>query len=280
MVRTTGALLAKAALYAALALMVSSVAITSSAQAAPRPSVKWAFTSSNVDAQAPISATYQTSGIRSGSVLTFERQFGTAKVWKAVANFHVASGASTAVNLPADPLGAYMYRVVAVTGRKVVAQTAVRALFAYGNVSLLTICQKSTSGNARCSPGSVQLTNSIIYNYQVSTYANANTSPGQTVITFPVTSCRSASLTIVVGRTANDNGPFPGSSATIQIAQSASDPQLITVPDTTQQAFNFNLDGGPFDVDDWFTTNGNYYDDHEYVYLSGNFSCYTLNGLR
>lgn len=275
--RSNGVLRVNAALFATLALVVPSIAITSTAQAASPPTVKWAFTLSNVDANAPIAATYQTTGIRPGSRLTFERQFGTARVWKAVANFRIASGASTTVNLPADPMGAFKYRVLAVTGRKVVAHSAVRTLFAYGSVSLLTICQKATNTSYGCSPGSVQLHNSVLYNYQIYTEVDQKTSPGQTTITFPATSCRSASLNIVVGRSATDNGPFPGSSATIQIAQSASDPQLITVSDTTQQVFNFNLDGGPFDVDAWFTTNGS--NGYESAYLSGTFSCYTTNGL-
>jgi hypothetical protein len=258
-------------------LAVTGVAIPSSAQAATRGTVAWSFTTSKVSAGTGIGVTYQPSGIQPGSLLTFERQFGTAKVWKAVANFHVSSSSSSTATLPGDPLGAYEYRVQVTTGHRITALTHDRPLYSYGSVTLLTLCNEGSDRSMNCSPGTVQLSNSTLYNYQASDSVDPDASPGQTDFAFGATSCRSGSLDIVVGFPSDQDPAFPGSSVTTQVAQSASDPQLITVPDSSQQTFDFNLDGGPFDLDSWYTTNGQ--DNWENIYVSGTFNCYTLNGL-
>ncbi|MGB8197065.1 MAG: hypothetical protein WCF25_08680 [Acidimicrobiales bacterium] len=124
----------------------------------------------------------------------------------------------------------------------------------------------------------MQLNNSMIYTYQFWNEVFATASPGGTNLTFPPTSCRSAALSVIVGWPAGSSygGVLPGASITIQVAQTASDPQLITVPDTSEQHFDFNLDGGPFDIDSWFTTDGQ--DNADQYYLTGSFDCYTPNG--
>jgi hypothetical protein len=224
-----------------------------------------------VDAAAPVGATYAVQGVRAGSSLTFEREFGTAHVWKSVATFKL--GASTAtVNLPGDPVGAYVYKLRVSTGNRIDFYSATRRLFSYGSVTLSTLCPGNTNGG--CNSGSVQLQNSTIYSYEnvANTYSKA--SPGSLVMSFPNTSCRSGSLTIETGWT---NGLDPNDSSYVQITQSASDPQITSLPDTSQTVFKFNLDGGPFDVDNWHSGGTNA---EVVIYYSGTFNCYTLNGLR
>lgn len=259
-------------------LTLTIVEIQVPAQASVRGSIIWSFATGKVDAGAGISVTFQSSGLRSGSLLTFERQFGTAKSWRAVAHFHVSSNSSSTATLPGDPLGAYEYRVKVTTGRSVIVLTHDRPLYVFGTVTLQTICDAGSSqDNLSCSPGSVQLSNSTLYNYQVSGEVTNTTSPGQTEFEFGNTSCQSGSLAVAVGHPSSEGGPFgTGSTATLQIAQSASDPQLVTIPDTSEQQFNFKLDGGPFDIDSWFAPAGN--NNFEDFYASGTFSCYTLNG--
>lgn len=207
--------------------------------------------------------------------MVFERQFGSAKAWKSVAKFRVVGPGSVTASLPSDPIGSYLYKALVQTNGKSILQTSSRGLDSYGDVSLSTICSQMSSGEGACAVGSVQLQNSIIYNYQFTTYTSSQASPGTTELSFPATSCKSGSLTITVGEA---DGLEPGESATIQIAQSASDPQLITIPDTSQQVFDFNLDGGPFIIDDWYTP-GTQDDGYERLSYSGEFNCYTLNGL-
>jgi len=239
-----------------------------------RATATWAFTSVKVNAGTPISVSYRVSGVRAGSLLTFEREFGTAKVWKPVAKFKLVAPGDATVSLPSDPIGSYLYKLRVTTGRKVVRLTSSHPLYSYGDVSFLTICNGATGGNGvNCGSGSVQLQNSTIYNYQDQTNTYASAAPGTNEISFPNTSCRSGSLTIETGYS---NATQPGDVSTVQIAQSASDPQLTSLPDTSQTVFNFNLDGGPFVLDDWSNDSNN----GEVLYYSGTFNCYTLNGLR
>lgn len=261
--------------FAAL-LMFSTALVPTSAQAASRGSVSWSFTSDKVEAGSAIDVTYKPFAVRPASVLTFQRQFGTAKVWRVITTIHLASDASATAKLPSAPQGGYEYRAEVTAGRKILVITHDHPLYSYGPVTLLTICNQSTNRAIDCGPGTVQLANSTLYNYQASGSVDPDTSPGQTDFAFGATSCQSGSLNVVVGFDTEHGGAFPGASATVQIAQSASDPQLLTVPDTSQQTFKFNLDGGPFDLDSWFTTNGQ--NGWENIYLSGTFSCYTLNG--
>ena len=178
--------------------------------------------------------------------------------------------------LPSDPIGAFAYKVVVKSGKKILLQSSDQVLYSYGVVSLAVICNEAPGGNGDCRSGSVQLQNSFIYNYELSHYPESYAPPGAEVISFPNTSCQSGSLTIEVG---SSGATHPGGSATIQIAQSASDPQTITINDTSQQAFNFTLDHGPFIIDDWLTLGSNDYET-EGVWYSGTFDCYTANGLR
>lgn len=251
------------------------ISLSSQASAGTRPSFGWSFATPSVSVGAFPSATYQESGIKPGSLLVFERQFGSAKVWKPVATFASSPGGSS-VNLPSDPIGAYAYRVIVKTGNKVLLQTSDHELYSYGPVSLAVICNEANGGNGQCRSGSVQLQNSFIYTYVFASSPRQGSPPGADELSFPNTSCRSGSLTITVGFS---NFTQPGGSATIQIAQSASDPQTLTIADTSQQVFNFNLDHGPFIIDDWYT-NGSSNVDGEQVWYSGNFDCYTPTGLR
>jgi hypothetical protein len=239
-------------------------------------SLTWEFTSIHVDASSPVGVTYASTGVRPGSLLVFQRQFGSAKVWKSVAKFTIGGSRTVTTSLPSDPIGSYLYRGVIEVHGKTVMQTPDRFLYSYGAVPLSTICSEMSSGDGGCSVGSVQLQNSIIYNYEFSDYTESQASPGDDELSFPATSCDSGSLTITVGLIDNTN---PGGSATVQIAQSASDPQIVTIPDTSQQLFNFNLDGGPFIIDDWYTPGSNN-NSYERLFYSGTFDCYTLNGLK
>lgn len=239
----------------------------SSADAASHGSVTWSFTQSRISASTPVQVTYTATGVRPGSSISFERQFGTAHVWKAIATFKLSS-AATSVNLPAVQVGAYLYKARVTTGRKVDYYAASHWLYSYGSVTLTTLC---TSG---CSSGSVQLQNSMIYNYEFQSQTSEKASPGQTAASFPNNSCRSGVLTIETGFSSNLD---PGDTTYVQITQSASDPQITSLTDTSQTTFDFKLDGGPFDVDEWHSGGTDYYAN---VYYSGVFNCYTLNGLR
>ena len=247
----------------------------------PQVRASFSFTVVKVDSGTQINASYQVLGARVGSQLIFEREFGSKKVWKPVARFRLTRLRSANVSLPGDSIGAYLYRAQVLTHGKVVAQTPNRSLFSYGSVSLLTICSGASDGNGlNCGTNSVQLQNSILYNYEDWTQSSSTAAPGTSELKFPNTSCRTGSLTIESGYSDTTN---PGEVSTVQIAQSASDPQLINIPDTSQAVFNFNLDGGPFVIDDWYTGGqppdlGNNFSVD--LYYSGTFSCYTLNGLR
>ena len=239
------------------------------------------FTTDNVNAGSPISASFQVSGVRPGSQLIFEREFGLQRTWKPVARFHLTTSHNSNLSLPSDPIGDYLYRLQVVTRGKVVDQTPNRSLFSYGNVSFATICSGASGGSGvNCGTNSVQLQNSIVYNYEDWTNTYSTAAPGSNELSFPRTSCRSGSLTIETGYADTTN---PGEVSTVQIAQSASDPQLVNVPDTSQAILNFNLDGGPFVIDDWYTGGDGgigFGADWVALYYSGTFSCYTLNGLR
>jgi hypothetical protein len=264
-------------LIASASLLVCALTFSStlgsSAEAASNGSVTWRFTQSRISASTPVRVTFTATDVRPGSFISFERQFGTAHVWKAVDTFplgHVA----TSVNLPAVQVGAYLYKARVTTGRKVDYFSAPHWLYAYGSVSLTTLCVANTLSGGGCGDGSVQLQNSRIYTYEFESLTGQKASPGGTALSFPNTSCRSGILTIETGFTSNLD---PGDTTYVQITQSASDPQIASLPDTSQTTFSFNLDGGPFDVDEWHSGGQ---DQTAWVYYSGVFNCYTLNGLR
>jgi hypothetical protein len=227
-----------------------------------------------VNADTPIGVSYQVSGIRTGSLISFEREFGTAKVWKAVARYKFQGSTSESVNLPGDAIGKYLYRLRVTNGRKVVFQSTPHPLYSYGSISYLTICNQATGGSPNCGTNTVQLQNSTLYNYESITDTYLSAPPGTSSLAFPNTSCRSGSLTIETGYTWETN---PGEVTSVQITQSASDPQIATLPDTSQIVFNFKLDGGPFDLDEWYLGG---IENPVAVYYSGTLNCYTLNGLR
>jgi hypothetical protein len=262
-------------LFASALTLVSTLAFTggvgSNAGAASHGSLSWNFSSNRLNANTPVQVTYSAVGVRPGSSISFEREFGTAHVWKAVATFPVGSAATT-VNLPAVQTGAYLYKVRVTTGRKVDFYSAQRWLYAYGPVTLTTLCAKDNAGS--CSSGNVQLQNSKIYNYESVAGTYSSTSPGELVMGFPNTSCRSGVLTIESGR---PNSLNTGDVSYIQVTQTASDPQITSLPDTSQTVFTIKLDGGPFDIDEWHSGGT---DNYAIIYYSGIFNCYTLSGVR
>jgi hypothetical protein len=247
------------------------VGAVANAEAATHGSVTWNFSSSRINAGAPVQVTYHATGVAQQSIVSIQQQFGTKHVWKNVANFPVGR-VSTTVNLPAVPIGDYVYRLRVSTGHRLDFYSLARRLYAYGNITLTTICHAFNNGG--CGPGSVQLQNSQIYNYELTLLTFSTVSPGDTAMSAKNNSCRSGTLTIESGIQSARN---PGDITSVQITQSASNPQLTTLPDTSQTVFNFNLDGGPFDLDAWHSGGPS---TETVVWFSGTFNCYTLNGLR
>ena len=273
--RTTKCALQKVVVIIVAVLAMGFGFVQTSDAASRYGAMSWRLTSTQVNAGTPVSGSYQVSGLKSHSLLIFQRQFGSSRVWKTVSQIAVLNSGAGTFNLPSDPIGAFVYRAIVDSGGKAVIQSPNYALHSFGPVSLSVICQEHSGGDGGCGQGSVQLQNSTIYNYEFSDETSYQTPPGEDQLSFSSNSCNSGSLTITVGES---DESWPGGYETFQIAQSASDPQLITIPDTSQEVFNFDLDGGPFILNDWITPAGNQYD--EDAWYTGSFNCYTTNGLK
>jgi hypothetical protein len=174
----------------ACTISASSFEVVSDAGAASRGSTTWSFTTNKVNASSPLSVTYKVTGARAGSSLSFEREFGTAHVWKLVATLKLGADTGT-VTLPGDQIGAYLYKARLSTGKLIDSYSAIHPLYSYGNISYLTACNEASGGYPNCGTATIQLQNSTLYNYESVTDTYDIASPGTPSLEFPATSCRS-----------------------------------------------------------------------------------------
>lgn len=265
------------------ALLSGTLGIASISDAKSKTPVKvdWSFNNRNLEHGATIVAKIQSVTAPTGSKLVFQRTFGTTSLYKTIKTLTRFRSSAFSVALPSVPVGFFEYRILIQDSGRLLYTSPKNVLHSYGPVAFSTICSEMVGGSGGCNPGSVQLGNSSVFTYQASTIASATAAPGTNEFTFSNLSCRYGDLEVAVGLSQATNS---GLTATIQVAEAAQDPQLSTVSDTTTALFHFKLNRGAVYIDDWYsggsaTAADGYGENDEYVWFSGSFDCYTLNGL-
>ena len=186
-------------------LLVAQMAfgVNAVAAAGPKATLTWNFTSVQVNESTPLGATFSYSGLPRGAKLIFERQFGTAKVMRAVARYTVSGAGSENVTLPAVPMGSFGYRVIATRSNGVIIlKTPVKNLFSYGTVPLSTLCNfPKANFDEGCSSGAEQVgSNLFVYN-MIGDYGGYRPPQYGTLVSFPANDCRTLTLNFALGTT-------------------------------------------------------------------------------
>jgi hypothetical protein len=120
--------------WTAFAVVVAAlVALAPVASAKPKPTVTWT-SSLNASAGQPIPVSWSSKHVGNAK-LVIQRPVGTAKVWKTAAKLNSRSGSA---QLPAVGLGKYRYRLAALKGKKVVAQS-IATIRVFGEVPFSTL---------------------------------------------------------------------------------------------------------------------------------------------
>jgi hypothetical protein len=87
------------------------------------------------------------------------------------------------------------------------------------------------------------------------------------VLQFNKTTCTSLNVEIGVAGDRSESG-------SVELVQSNSSPQIVTVPYNTIVNHVFTFDGGPWQLNSW----NQYGDGPTAVYLDGSATCYSLSG--
>jgi len=270
--------IAKAIIVLALIGGTLGIASSSNATIEVHARVLWSFSNRNLEHGTKIVANIRSVNAPAGSKLIFQRTFGTTSLFENIRTIPAGESSAFSIVLPSVPVGLYEYRILIEKSGRLLFTSPQNVFHSYGLVSFSTICSERTGGDGNCGSGSIQLGNSSVFTYEASTWPNQTAAPGNNEYTFTNLSCRSGELEIAAGYALTTNS---GLSATVQVAEAAVDPQLITVGDTSTSQFRFKLNRGAVYFDDWYSggaANGG--NNHaEQVWLSGSFDCYTLNGL-
>jgi hypothetical protein len=124
----------------------------------------WSFVSNHVNSFNAPAFQYTVHGEPAGSNFQLEREFGTAHVWKAVANVALSQSSGTAI-APKVPMGKYEYRARVIGHGQVLRISEAQVLFSYGNVVLATLCNAPNVQQGTCGQGTVQIA-SHVFSYE------------------------------------------------------------------------------------------------------------------
>lgn len=259
------------AALAATVLTLSTVAVASPAKATtqPRPGLTLKAVHKRINAGNAPRFTYSTTHVPRGAYIVLQRQFGTGHVWKTVRTETSRSGDVTAPKLP--QLGNYVYRLAVVKDRKYLAKTTNRHVYAYGRVSLMTLCNAAQELDDECDGAQTVQVGSRIFTWTVWLQTSEWPETNQDM-SMLATSCRSLSIQWA-GQYQTD-----GVTTYVQVVQQSSDEQHASVPNGSVGSATFQLDGGPFYLNASYTPDPD--DDNDRVVATGSASCYTLSGSR
>ncbi len=257
----------------ATVVLAATVALTGSEPASAarlakvRPAVTLTMTRS-VTAGAMVNGTYSAERDPRGAALFLQQQEGTRKVWR---NIRKLRGVHGEVSLRNTGLGIWKYRVAVLYRRRLAASSRPSWVYAYGNVSLLTICDVASNEGFSvplgCGAGDVQVGN-MVYAYTGSqSYLDSYPTWDQSISFSAPSSCRSATFT------------FAGDSNDVvymQMVQESLNAVTASTPVGVVGTMSVPLDGHPWilnvsgDPNNWGAT----------IYMNGTFQCYTATGLQ
>ncbi|MGA2877214.1 MAG: hypothetical protein ABSE82_16985 [Nitrososphaerales archaeon] len=242
------------------------------AVAAGRPALTWNFSDSQVTSDTPLLASFVFNGLPTGSIVTFERGFGTASFLRPVARYSASGAGSMQITLPSVPLGFYHYKVlVSTSAGRVILQTSLKPLYSYGTIPFSSLCGATNAsvGGSGCGLNTVQV-GANLFTYDLEGNFSGYQPPNYaTLIMFPANTCRSITLNFALSETNTQ----PTDTAYIQIIQTTLDPEQASTPQGTVGTLVANLDGGP-----WYLQNSAINGDN--VYYNGSASCWTASGVN
>jgi hypothetical protein len=123
-----------------LTALVAGTIIPATVAEAATPTVALTFQPARVSANTTLHLAVKSANLPTGTVLYLQRQFGTDHIFKNVKQLTVRNGTTTA---PAVAMGRYVYRIRAMRNTTVVARSANRTLYSYGNISVTQLCNRS-----------------------------------------------------------------------------------------------------------------------------------------
>ena len=251
-----------AALIAGLSFGWSASA-ASAAPPAPPPAVAFAIPASG-DAGVPETFHYHATHLHKGYTLRLQRTVGTAHSWLTVARLKGTSGAG---QTPALPLGAYAWRVIAVSpAGKAVTASPTRRVHVFGTVPIQVWCNNDQAVTLTYYGECGQQTVNIGTTALTSTIVLQATDQPNTAITASRSTCRSMSLE--VGMNSSDTQDSPAATGTVTVDQEHADEVTQTYPVDTLAAITIPMAPGSWTL----TYRGDYNS-----YLTGSLSCYTAD---
>jgi hypothetical protein len=231
---------------------------------ASRPTVQFRFLHESVEMGEPAAFTYRAQHVPGGSRLVFQRQVGTAQVWRTILTLNLHA---TTANLPPVSQGQHTLRLALIgRGERSIA-SAVHRLKVYGPVPLATLLDKHTEtvdiGGTlfRYVAG----LNGFFRGYNGSENCGV-ASPTCEVFKLVGSTCRSLALQLAAQTNANDATP-----PSVTIASERDDPVNIQVPLNASTEVHAELAG---DAELTYERQGA----AGALYVNGVANCYTPSG--
>jgi len=231
---------------------------------ASRPTVQFRFVHESVEMGEPAAITYRAQHVPGGSRLVFQRQVGTAQVWRTIL---ALSPHATTANLPPVSQGQHTLRLALISrgGRSIA--TVVHSLKVYGPVPLATLLGERTE--------TVDIGGTLFryvaglsgfFRGYIGSQCGDVASPNCEVFKLVGSTCRSLALQVATQTDANDATP-----PSVTIASERADPVNIQVPLNASTEVHAAIVG---DVEVTYALQGA----RGGLYFNGSANCYTPNG--
>ncbi len=256
----------------AMGVLLAMLLVAACAGAAS-PRVLFTIPHNHVTADHAFVVSYKALDAPAGIVLDLQEQESAAHIWLSIGKLKGTSGSFRA---PGEPIGQWIYRVVAVKDAHVLAVSLGRALYSYGAVSMATICEE------RCTGSGTEVVGTHVFTYVVSNRGSNSESfsdrshTSTTDDRYPAftgfyhantTSCRSAVLDFASATPKGDTGD-----SRAEVLQSTTNPEVASVGPNKIGILHATFDGGP-----WYLEGS---DALGFVLLlNGTWSCYTSSGF-
>lgn len=217
------------------------------------------------------------SGAKMGEIIQLEVGVGTKLRWRPIQRSRVTTvSGCVSWKLSGGSFGPHQYVEQVLEAGRVIAKSRVAHIVTYGQISVNTFFQ-SVLG---CTNTGTVSTVTNVYPYICSFRTGGYSASSQNVHNFQSKStCRS--LTVTVVGTDNSNGdPNSQGTETLQLIQSATNPQTVSFSDNQLVTETFTLDGSQGNFQDWSTGAQPFYAQNTIFFLAkGTADCSSISGV-
>lgn len=240
------------------------VAVTA---AAAVPTIDLTFTHYRVSQEDPLQLKVLASHVPSGSTLELQSGPGKNPVYRTVEK---VTGKGALLSAPGVPMGRYLYRVVAIRHKHIVATSLSRYIYSYGIVTATTLCAKSKSAHflGTCVQSSIQVGTHVFQFAVVGGQGNKKTN-GDPDVEAVNSSCRRATISYAVSNAEQTNNKVTKFGTSLTQGKAAEQDGSSTPGNIGTSVFK--ISSIAWDLEFWSNTG----DD---VFWSANFSCWTRHG--